>query len=91
MDELPNIDDILNNIEITIPTNNSILYALCSGLVYALQENNNTKNIDTILDFSLKLPSEFSVMLIRDMQKNEICIEHSTKWEDWVNKHEFLL
>ena len=91
MNELPNIDDILNNIEITIPTNNSVLYALCSGLVYAVKENNNIKNIDIILDFSLKLPSEFSVMLIRDMQKDDIKLEHSTKWEDWVNKHEFLL
>jgi len=91
MNELPNIDDILNNKEIIIPKNNSVLYALCSGLVYALKNDNTIKNIDTALEFSLKLPGEFSVMLIRDLQKDGINLEHSTKWDMWVNKHEYLL
>jgi len=91
MNELPNIDDILNKADIEIPTNNSVLYALCSGLVYALKQNNSIKNIDTILEFSFNLPSEFSVMLIQDMQKNDISIEHSVLWEKWVEKYSFLL
>jgi len=91
MEKIPNIDDILNNKQIDIPTNNSVLYALCSGIVYALKKDNTISNIDTILEFSLLLPSEFSVILIRDMQKNNIQIEHSSKWDMWVNKHEFLL
>ena len=91
MDKIPNIDDILNNKKIDIPTNNSVLYALCSGIVYALKKDNTISNIDTILEFSILLPSEFSVILIRDMQKNNIQIEHSSKWDMWVNKHEFLL
>ena len=91
MNELPNIDDILNKIDVQIPTNNSVLYALCSGLVYALKQNNNIQNINIILEFSFNLPSEFSVMLIQDMQKNEINIEHSVLWEKWVEKYSFLL
>ena len=91
MQELPNIDDIFTKKEIEIPINNSVLYALCSGLVYFLMQNNTQKNIDIILEFSFLLPSEFSVLLIQDMQKNNINIEHSTLWEKWVEKYSFLL
>jgi hypothetical protein len=91
MDKIPNIDDILNQKSITIPTNNSVLYALCTGLVYAVKQNNSIKHIDTILKFSFNLSSEFSVILIRDMQTNGINIEHSALWDKWVEKHSFLL
>jgi hypothetical protein len=91
MDKIPNIDDILNQKSITIPTNNSVLYALCTGLVYAVKQNNSIKHIDTILKFSFNLSSEFSVILVRDMQTNGINIEHSALWDKWVEKHSFLL
>ena len=91
MKELPNIDDILNKKDINIPTNNSVLYALCSGIIYKLIQDNSIENIDTILEFSFNLPAEFSVLLIQDMQKNNINLEHSTLWEKWVEKYSYLL
>ncbi len=91
MKELPNIDDILNKKDINIPTNNSVLYALCSGIIYKLIQDNSIENIDTILEFSFKLPAEFSVLLIQDMQKNNINLEHSTLWGKWVEKYSYLL
>jgi len=91
MKELPNIDDILNKKDINIPTNNSVLYALCSGIIYKLIQDNSIENIDTILEFSFHLPAEFSVLLIQDMQKNNINLEHSTLWEKWVQRYSYLL
>jgi hypothetical protein len=91
MNELPNIDDILQAKEIELPTKNSTLYALCIGIVYALKENFSTSNLTNVLNFSLSLNDEFSVMLIRDMQRNSIDVESSPAWKEWVSAHRFLI
>lgn len=91
MDELPNIEDILAGDEVEIPTKNSALYALCIGIVYALKDNFSTQNLTNVLNFSLKLDGEFTILLIRDMQKGEIDVEGSPAWKGWVDEHRFLL
>ena len=91
MDELPNIDEILKGNEVEIPTKNSALYALCIGIVYALKDNFSTKNLTNVLNFSLKLDGEFTILLVRDMQKDGIDVESSPAWKGWVDEHRFLL
>jgi hypothetical protein len=91
MDSLPNINDIINGIDIEIPTKNSVLYAMNIGIVYALKSNNSIKNLGNVLEFSLKLNGEFAVMLIRDLQKNGIDVEQSPMWNSWVDAHRFLI
>jgi len=91
MGELPNIDDIFLNKDIIIPTNNSVLYALCSGIVYALINEYSDNRLDMVLNFSLKLPSEFSVLLIKDLQQQNIEVEYSQIWTTWVEQNGFLL
>lgn len=91
MDTLPNINDILEAKEVDIPSSNSSLYALCIGITYALKENFSNKSLSNVLEFSLKLNGEFTVMLVRDLQKNGIDVESSPKWKDWVDAHRFLV
>lgn len=91
MDELPNIDDILVGEKVEIPTRNSALYALTTGIVYALKQNFTTENLTNVLKFSLFLSGEFAVMLIRDMQKDGIDVEKSPYWKEWVDAHRFLI
>jgi len=91
MDELPNIDDIIQGKKIDIPTKNSTLYALCIGITYALKEDFSIEHLSNVLDFSLKLDGEFTILLIRDLQKNGIDVESSPKWKDWVDEHRFLV
>ncbi len=91
MDELPNIDDIISGVDVQIPTKNSALYAMNIGIVYALKDNFSTQNLTNVLNFSLKLDGEFTVMLIRDMQKDGIDVESSPAWKEWVDAHRFLL
>lgn len=91
MEKLPNIQDIILGNEIEIPSKNSVLYAMCIGIVYALKENNTTKNLTNVLNFSLKLDGEFTIMLIRDIQKNNMDIESSPAWKTWVDEHRFLV
>jgi hypothetical protein len=37
------------------------------------------------------MPNEFSVMLIRDLQKENIDVESSPSWKTWVNANKFLI
>ena len=91
IDKLPNIQEILEAINTEVPTNNSVLYALCTGIVYALKENSSIEKVTNILNYSLNLPNEFSVMLIRDLQKEGVGIESSVSWKSWVNANKFLI
>lgn len=91
MDELPSIQDIIAGKGVEVPTKNSALYAMCIGIVYALKEDFNTKNLSNVLEFSLKLDGEFTVMLVRDMQRAKIDVESSPAWKEWVDAHRFLV
>jgi hypothetical protein len=59
--------------------------------MYALKENFSTTNLTNVLNFSLKLDGEFTILLVRDMQKNGIDIESSPAWKSWVDEHRFLI
>ena len=91
IDKLPNIEEIINAKSNEVPSNNSVLYALCTGIVYALKENSSIEKVTNILNYSLNLPNEFSVMLIRDLQKEGVEIESSVSWKSWVNANKFLI
>lgn len=91
IDKLPNIQEVLEANNTEVPTNNSVLYALCTGIVYALKENSSIEKVTNILNYSLNLPNEFSVMLIRDLQKEGVEIESSVSWKSWVNANKFLI
>ncbi|MFA9372841.1 MAG: AAA family ATPase [Poseidonibacter sp.] len=91
INELPNINDIINASSKEVPQKNSVLYALCTGIVYSLKEKSSVDIVTNILEYSLLLPNEFSVMLIRDLQKENIDIESSTFWKTWVDANKFLI
>ena len=60
-------------------------------MVSALKENSSIEKVTNILNYSLNLPNEFSVMLIRDLQKEGVEIESSVSWKSWVNANKFLI
>lgn len=91
MKDLPNISSILDGTLKEVPENNSVLYALCTGITYALKQNESIESITNVLDYSLELPNEFSVMLIRDIQKEGINIEGSPSWKTWSDANKFLI
>ena len=92
MDRLPNIEKIADaTIESLDEDDHKVLFALCAGLVNHLVESNKKEQIDNVLRFSLNLPGEFSIMLVKDMQKNGINVENAPSWEEWVRKFSYLL
>ena len=90
MKQLPNIDDILEGKEVEFESSSQLLFALIAGIIAKLKQS-GSEAIENAIKFSFKLPSEFSVMLIKDMQQNGIEVESSEAFEDWVEKFAYLL
>lgn len=82
------LDGTLERIEEDDP---KVLTALCIGLVNALKEAKSDEAVDKTLDFSMTLPGEFAIMLVKDMQFNGVDVEGSESWSDWVGKFAYLL
>jgi hypothetical protein len=92
MDKLPDIGKIANGeIKSIEEEEHKVLFALCAGLINHLKEFDKKEEIDNVLKFSMELPSEFSIMLVKDMQKNSIGVESAPSWEIWVRKFSYLL
>ncbi len=92
MKELPNLHSILDGTLTELDDDNSkVMMALAIGLVNALIENPSEEAISNVLQFSLQLPGEFSIMLVKDMQQNAIDPEGSDYWGAWVREFAYLL
>ena len=92
MKELPELSGILDGtLNILEEDDPKVMMALAIGLVNAVKEDQSDEAIDNVLSFSLQLPGEFSIMLIKDMQQNGIDVEGSSEWGAWVKKFAYLL
>jgi len=92
MHHLPDIDAVLSGELARIDEEDpKVLTALCIGLVNALKQRPDTDAIDNVLRFSLHLPGEFAVMLLKDMQAEGISPEEAPAWDEWVAKFAYLL
>ena len=91
MYQLPDIERLLDGENQDFSHDNQLLFALVAGIVSSLKFNSNSQRVDNAIKLSFNLPSEFSVMLIKDLQQNSIDIESSHEWENWVEKFAYLL
>jgi len=92
MKELPDLSTVLDGTLTELEEEDSkVMMALSIGLVNALIEKPSSQAIDNVLKFSLKLPGEFSIMLVKDMQQNNIDVEGSSEWGEWVKEFAYLL
>jgi hypothetical protein len=90
MDRLPNIQELLAGESVEVVHDSQVLFALIAGIVAQLRQG-DPDQIDHALRFSLTLPKEFSVMLVKDMQQNGLNVERSKVWEEWVESFAYLL
>ncbi len=91
MNKLPNIDEILEGKEVKIEHNSQILFTIIAGIILSILNKSSKDRINNALKFSLNLPKEFSVMLVKDMQQNGINVEGSNFWDSWVDEFAYLL
>ena len=92
MNDLPDLKTILDGTLKELEEDNAkLMMALVIGLVNTLEENESDEAITNVLNFSLSLPGEFAIMLVKDMQHNGIDVEGSEAWGTWVRKFAYLL
>ncbi len=92
MNKLPNIQSIIDGeLKQIKEEDTKVLFALCAGLVNALKSAQKKESIDYVVLFSLSLPSEFAIMLIKDLQKSGFNVENTVHWDKWVSKFSYLL
>jgi MoxR-like ATPase len=91
MNRLPDIEKLLKNEDIEVEHDSQVLFALIAGVISNIRQKSSKEKIDNALKFSLTLPKEFSVMLVKDMQQNKINVEGSKNWEEWVEEFAYLL
>ena len=89
--KLPNIDSILEGSEQTQCEEIDVLYALSSGLVSHYLKNPSDKKLENLLNYSLEMKSEFAVMVVQDLQRSGINMQHISAFEEWVRKFSYLL
>ena len=90
---LPDLSAILSGEIGTIENSDDprVMMALSIGLVNLLKESEEERHIEHVLSFSLGLPGEYAIMLVKDMQLNGIDVEGSDIWAEWVRKFAYLL
>jgi len=89
MSRLPNIADILDSGEGVYSDEVDVLYALSTGLVSAVLRDET--QLDNLLKYTLGLKGEFAVMIVQDLQRNGVVMEHSEVFKEWVKKFIYLL
>ncbi len=89
MSRLPDIETILETGKGEYSEDVDVLYALSSSLVSAVLQDES--RVDNVLSYTLELKSEFAVMIVQDLQRNGVKMEHSEVFKSWVKKFAYLL
>lgn len=89
IDKLPNIEKILDGELFEYSEEIDVLYTLASGLVSAVLQD--TGKLENLLKYTLDLKGEFAVMIVQDLQRNGVTMEHSPAFKEWVQKFSYLL
>jgi len=89
MHKLPDISAILTTGEGEYSDEVDVLYALSTGLVSAVLKEET--RLDNLLKYTLDLKGEFAVMIVQDLQRNGLSMEHSELFKEWVKKFLYLL
>ncbi|MBU1658489.1 MoxR family ATPase [bacterium] len=91
MHKLPDIKNILACATGEYSEEVDVLYALSTGLVSAFLKDKREEKLENLLSYTLGLKSEFAVMVVQDLQRNGVKMEHSEMFKKWVRKFAYLL
>jgi len=91
IDLLPDIEAILAGEEASHPENVDALYALSSALVGRIIEAPSDEALNHLLRYTLGLHSEFAVLIVQDLQRQGIRMDHLEAYGEWVKAFAYLL
>lgn len=85
--ELPDLNKIFQG-EDFVPKRMDLKYALVSALVSRAQP----KQFERLMQYSKKLPAEFSVLMVMMLVgKDDDAVAATSSWEDWAKEHRDVL
>ena len=90
-DELPDLDSILDGNCTDVPSDASALHILTAALSMRVNETTSSKKLNNLVNYSLKLPGEFAVMIVQDLRERNIELDHVDSWTLWMKKFNTLL
>jgi hypothetical protein len=86
--ELPNIDAILlNPLKEPVPENAAAQYAVASALAHCATD----ANFDRICAYLDRMPTEFSVLCVRDASLREPAVQHTPAFTKWATANHHVL
>ena len=86
--ELPNIDAILMNpLMESVPENAAAQYAVASALAHCASDT----NFDRICAYLGRMPTEFSVLCVRDASLREPAVRHTAGYTKWAIENHHVL
>ncbi len=89
--QLPDLQAILESGVAEQAEDIEVLYVLTSGLVSAYMRAPSPERLENILRYSLEMKSEFAVLLVQDLQRCGVNMEHSETFLQWVHQFAYLL
>jgi hypothetical protein len=86
--ELPNIDAILlNPLKEPVPENAAAQYAVASALAHCATDT----NFDRICTYLGRMPTEFSVLCVRDASLRQPAVQHTPAFTKWATTNHHVL
>ncbi len=89
--ELPDIDSILQGECLDMPHDPSALHMLSTSLSLRIDQGTGSKKLNNLVGYTLKMPAEFSVMIIQDLRQRDIELDHVDNWTLWMKNFNQLL
>lgn len=85
---LPNLDALLlDPTKAKVPTEPATLYALATGLAAKATKD----NMERVVTYALRLPSEFQVLLMKDTMHRDESLANTHAFNKWTLKNSHLL
>lgn len=80
-ESLPDVDSVLMNpTKADVPTDPAVMYALCGAIAHRTTKD----NFDRVVEFVLRMPSDFQVMTVLDCQKLQPRIRETKAFTQWA-------
>jgi hypothetical protein len=89
--DLPDVDTILEGSCADVSEDPSALHILSTALTMRVDQMTSSKKLNNLIDYTLKLPGEFAVMIVEDLRQRDIELDHLDSWTLWMKKFNTLL
>ncbi|MBN2816490.1 MAG: AAA family ATPase [Campylobacterales bacterium] len=90
-DDLPDLDAILDGSCSDVPSDTSALHILSAALTMRIDDATSSKKLNNLINYTLKMPGEFAVMIVQDLRERNIELDHVDSWTLWMKKFNTLL